>query len=328
MEPQEDAKIPKTERLLNLVAYLLRTRVPVHFETIREQVVGYTDRAPAKVLIRRFERDKHELRGLGVPIEYDPEHGYSIPKDRYFLAPFELSAEDALLIRALARLAEGGPLPAEEVRAAVRKLALDREAPSEAAPEAAGELIVMSAGQDASFPERFLQLAEAVGGRRAVTFSYRGEGRRRVEPYGLGFAAGAWRVVGRCEDSVALRVYRVDRIAGKIAVDEEGRFEVPAGFDIEPFLNRQSWEDGPGEASTVEVELEPPHARQAAQNLGDSARFEELPDGGGRLTLAVRDHDALLPWLLEQLPHVRRVEPAALRAQLRDVLDRVEAAYE
>lgn len=331
MESRDEPKIPKTERLLNLVAFLLRSRRPETFEEIRLQVNGYTDAVPMKVLERRFERDKQELRGLGVPIEYQAEAGgYTIPKQRYFLAPFELSAEDALLIRALVQMAEGGPLPAEEVQAAARKLAFDSEPTGEDSKQAGDEVIMLLPGHtgDEAFQAHFLELAEAVGARRRLRLSYAGRPERiDVEPWGLGFAAGAWSLVGHCPPSDEPQVFRIDRIERLSGESEGGQFDVPEDFDIGPFLNRQSWELGDAPAQQVCIELQAPYAWHARETLGSSARFEELSDGGGRLHLAVRDFDAFLPWLLERLAHVRRIEPAALRRRVGDELTRLETLY-
>ncbi len=331
MESRDEPKIPKTERLLNLVAFLLRSRRSETFEEIRLQVNGYTDAVPLKVLERRFERDKQELRRLGVPIEYQPDAGgYTIPKQRYFLAPFELSAEDALLLRALVQMAEGGPLPAEEVQAAARKLAFDSQPSTDVAAQSGDEVIMLLPGHggDEAFQAHFLELAEAVGARRRLKLRYAGQKSvQELEPWGLGFASGAWSLVGCCPPAEELQVFRIDRIDSLTGENDTGQFEVPEDFDIGPYLNRQSWELGDAAQQEVCIELQAPYAWHARETLGNSARFEELPDGGGRLRLAVRDLDAFMPWLLERLAHVRRIEPASLRRRVADALVRIEALY-
>ena len=81
----EVMRISKPERLLNLVAFLLSSRQPVPFSRIRGRVAGYDDPASPEALEKRFDRDKAELRALGVPIVYETsdEHGdegYRIPR--------------------------------------------------------------------------------------------------------------------------------------------------------------------------------------------------------------------------------------------------------
>ncbi len=65
-------KIPKYERLMNLVSCLLKSRVPVPWSRIRGTVVGYDDDAAPETIRRRFERDKDELRAMGIPVRFAP----------------------------------------------------------------------------------------------------------------------------------------------------------------------------------------------------------------------------------------------------------------
>ncbi|MGD8700651.1 MAG: hypothetical protein PVJ43_15250, partial [Gemmatimonadales bacterium] len=68
-------KISKAQRWLDLVVFLLRHRLPVTVEQIMENVPGYAgdwateDETKRANMRRKFERDKDELRALGIPIE-------------------------------------------------------------------------------------------------------------------------------------------------------------------------------------------------------------------------------------------------------------------
>ena len=89
-EEGKDPKVAKLERQLNLVSYLLSARAPVPFSDMRAQVVGYDDEASPDAIEKRFDRDKADLRAIGVVIEYkadDPtgQAGYVIDKQGYFL---------------------------------------------------------------------------------------------------------------------------------------------------------------------------------------------------------------------------------------------------
>ena len=60
----------RAERLVNLVLCLLSTRQYLTAERIRATVPGYEpDRPSDEAFFRMFERDKAELRDLGVPLE-------------------------------------------------------------------------------------------------------------------------------------------------------------------------------------------------------------------------------------------------------------------
>ena len=92
----------KLERLLNLTAALLDTPRPLTAAELRDRVPGYPD---ADASFRRaFERDKDDLREMGVPVELSdvdsptgPVAAYRIHKDQYYLRdpglePDELAA--------------------------------------------------------------------------------------------------------------------------------------------------------------------------------------------------------------------------------------------
>jgi proteasome accessory factor B len=92
----------KLERLLNLTAALLETQRPLPAAEIAKRVYGYPEEKSA--FRRAFERDKEDLREMGIPIALSeitgsdpPETGYRIPKDEYYLRdpglePDELAA--------------------------------------------------------------------------------------------------------------------------------------------------------------------------------------------------------------------------------------------
>ena len=60
----------KLERLLNLTAALLHAEMPLTAEELRARVGGYPD---TKATFRRaFERDKDDLRSMGMPLRVEP----------------------------------------------------------------------------------------------------------------------------------------------------------------------------------------------------------------------------------------------------------------
>ena len=90
----------KTERLLNLVICLLHTRRYLSVHEIRAAVPGYESDSE-DAFRRMFERDKQELRELGIPLEtgtdhpaHDDELGYRIARRDYELPPLSLEPDD------------------------------------------------------------------------------------------------------------------------------------------------------------------------------------------------------------------------------------------
>src|SRR6201990_3746423 len=85
----------KGERLVNLVIALLSTRGYITAEKIRSSVAGYSESPSLEAFSRMFERDKNELRDLGIPLEtgrvssLDPTEGYRINREAYSLPAVE-----------------------------------------------------------------------------------------------------------------------------------------------------------------------------------------------------------------------------------------------
>src|ERR1700754_4532998 len=93
----EDRAARRAERLVNLVICLLSTRQFLTAERIRDAVPGYEasdgSKATDEAFKRMFERDKAELRDVGIPLEtgrnshFDTEDGYRIMQREYELPP-------------------------------------------------------------------------------------------------------------------------------------------------------------------------------------------------------------------------------------------------
>ena len=118
----------KLDRLLNLTAALLETRVPMTAEEIRARVPGYSTDSD-EAFHRAFERDKDDLRELGIPVETvtvghheQPRSAYTIERDRYELPDpgFELDELAAIQLAATAVQLEG--LDRDDVDEGLRKL--------------------------------------------------------------------------------------------------------------------------------------------------------------------------------------------------------------
>ena len=88
----------KTERLINLTLALLATKRYLTKSEIFRAVAGYS--GSPETMERMFERDKDELRGLGIEIEvkgidplFEDEQGYLIRSETFQLSENEFSKE-------------------------------------------------------------------------------------------------------------------------------------------------------------------------------------------------------------------------------------------
>ncbi len=224
----------KTERLLSLVLCLLSARRYLTAAQIREAVPGYPESFEA--FKRMFERDKDELRELGIPLETgtnsasDEEAGYQISRQAYELPEIRLEPDEAAVLGLAARVWRRAELAgaAEGALLKLRAAGIDAEDLTQPGIEPR-----VHTGEAAFGP-----LWEAVRDRRPVTFGYRGAGRssaqpRRLEPWGVVNRRGRWYVMGFDTDRQAQRVFRLSRIDGVVGfTGPPGTVTVPPGTDV------------------------------------------------------------------------------------------------
>ena len=161
----------RAERLVNLVLCLLSTRQYLSAERIRATVPGYADVASDEAFFRMFERDKAELRELGVPLETgrssmaEPVDGYRIARRDYELPDIDLAPDEATAVALAARLWDS-PALAGAARTALQKL---RAAGIAVDPDAASAVQPRLRATEPAFAP--LLAASRAG--RVVTFTHR-----------------------------------------------------------------------------------------------------------------------------------------------------------
>lgn len=229
----------RTERLLNLTIALLATRRYLRRDEIRAMVPGYAESDEA--FERAFERDKEDLREMGVPIEtgtssplFDDEVGYRIRREAYAMPEVRLTREEMAVLALAAQAWSEAALAAPAARA-IRKLAADN--PDQA--EALGVLVPRIDTRDPAF----VPLWEAVRDGRPVSFPYRSGHAdqptvRTVQPWGVLAWHGHWYVVGHDRARAATRVFRLSRITGPIRPGgPAGSVVRPEGVDLRAVLD-------------------------------------------------------------------------------------------
>ena len=280
--------------------------------------------------MRMFERDKDELRALGVAIESVPDETGSIAgyrlKSRSFYLPYIQVAdgqviphapnrptglgyqslpvlafepdEIAMIARAATRVQQMcHPVLAADAATAMRKLAFD-------VPVGSGDVHeIMLSPYPAQDPSVLEALDTAVRHRKRVDFNYRSmerdvHSRRTVEPYGLLFLSGQWYLVANDESADALRHFRVSRISDPVVNVQKSQtadFELPDTFDLwSHTVSRQSWELGDGDAINVTVRFDPSNVY--AESGAELGVAEGDVDGCRRFV--VRRPEAFARWLL------------------------------
>lgn len=319
------AGIPAEERLTNLVVALMATEIGLTKQQILDNVSGYRQRADAgarsDALEKMFERDKDELRKLGIPVETigeasDPndlrEARYRIPQAEYDL-PTDIDFSPAEL--AVLQLA-GSVWSAESVSGdaqagfrKIRALGIDGDEP-----------IIGFAPRITARDAAFAPLQEAIEKSRVVTFEYLKPGEdaartRRIRPLALVDYEARWHVFGIDVEAGGDRTFLLSRIVGAVKI---------TNVSFDPALR-----EGAGDRAVAGLE------EVAARN---SALLEVTPGTEASLRLGRRATPAVqgitVPFvdvhifadeLASYGPEVRVVEPAALRdaviARLRAVVE-------
>lgn len=201
----------KPERLLNLVICLLVTRRFLTRDQIRESVEGYAE-LTAVAFRRAFERDKDELRRLGVPLEVGSAEdwggvvdGYRIRRGDFELPVIELTGVESTLVGLATRVWQEATLDAATGRAIAK----------------------LTAGGVGISPERLVAVAPSLPTREAgfavfwqgwltrspIRFVYHGR-RRDFEPWQLVLRQASWYALGR-DRTAGVRAFKLSRVEGQ-----------------------------------------------------------------------------------------------------------------
>jgi proteasome accessory factor B len=314
-----------------------------------------------------FERDKDELKALGIPIEtvdlsinYGTEavKAYRLSNRDFYLpylklispeatgsapglqpprtAQMQLSAPQVGIVHdALSRVSwiPSSPLK-READSALRKLTFDL---SDSLRQPVASVLYVDRPEAGEIRSRVRTLSDALLARKRVRFTYHGIHRgedteREVAPYGLLFQRGHWYLVGHDSTREAVRVFRIGRMEEPRANTKAPKnpdYEIPGDFSLDEYRDRDAWELGSEEDRTLEARVlfEFPTSLWADRN-GYGALEEEMPDGSQVRSFQVRQVSPFLRWILSLEGRARIAAPEALAAGLRSLAREVLAVYE
>jgi proteasome accessory factor B len=232
----------KTERLINLTLALLSAKRYLKKNQILENVSGYEGTQEAKE--RMFERDKDDLRSLGIEIEvgdldifFEDEPGYRIPQKSYELTVPNLTPRELAIISIAANLWNDSAF-APNAQSGIRKL----------------QSLGVPASLDLDFklkyrfenPSILLDgLTKAISNRCSISYSYDSQSlkERRVNPYRILFWNDFWYLIGFDLDRNEIRLFKLSRIVSEItAAKKKKTFEIPQDFDPKQYLPKSNRE--------------------------------------------------------------------------------------
>ncbi len=344
----------KTARWLDLLAYLLQHRFAVTREQVFAQVRGYD--GGGESARRKFERDKDELKKLGVEIESvaianhagnEPATGYRLAVAGIYLPYFELSEGPprGAPYRWVARmtLTAGHLLVLDR---ATRLLAQQGDHPLASAAKAARRKLEFDLPLGADDVERVLGLPIPEEGRRAlviwqgaladrVTLRFRYYSMERdqdeeltVEPYGLFFQWSRWYGVGRVRGREGINVCRIDRIRAAGRLEPVEPVHLPDGFDVRAWAGRAPWELGEGPEVPVRVRFEFPESNSVRSRRLGRPVGEPADSGALLFEFSVRDRAAFLRWVLTFGDRARVIAPESVATALGALRRDVAALYD
>ncbi|MGH3713807.1 MAG: helix-turn-helix transcriptional regulator [Micromonosporaceae bacterium] len=315
----------RTERLVNLVICLLSTRRFLTAAQIAQTVPGYehdpSDVRDHEAFQRKFERDKAELRELGVPLEtgsasvFDTEPGYRIARPDYALPDVLLEPDEAAAVGIAGRLWQHAGLASAASSGLLKLRAAGVEVDHQA---------TLGIEPVVTVEPTFSPLTGAAADRQAVSFDYRAPEAdesmtRRLQPWGVVCWRGKWYVVGHDLDRDAARCFRLSRIQGAVRrIGRRGAYQLPEGVNLIDYV--ASW-SGPREhAGRATVRLRPGRAAGVR-------RWAERTDDPDVVVLRYSDAESLAGYLLGYGADVVVLDPPEVRKAVIVLLEETAERY-
>lgn len=216
-------KISQAERMLNLLALLVDRNRPLTLRAVRQEL-GKQYPNSDEAARAAFERDKAALREMGIPIETKTLGGdsagevtYWVNRSNYELSDLKLSDDERVALQL-----------------AVATVRLGAQHGEEALWKLGGEKVLRPTAVSVNIgfvDQNMSSITTAVMQRRTLNFDYKGE-KRQVDPYGMLSRSGFWYLIGFDHLRKDQRVFRVDRIEGKVTAGQMRSFKTPVGFDV------------------------------------------------------------------------------------------------
>ena len=302
----------RTERLLNLVIALLSTRSWLTKEQVRTAVPQYAECATAEAFDRMFERDKEELRELGVPLVtggesawFEDEQGYRIDREAYALPAVSFTPAELAVLGLASRVWAQASLGGPAARALVKLRALGVE-PDE-------DSLVGVEPRVRTREPAFEPLYAAARDRAPVRFRYRTAGTgpaavRHLQPWQVTSWHGRWYVVGHDTDRDASRVFRLSRVEGTVTrTGPAGSYEVPADVDGRSLVSRV---DADAPERTARLRLRPGAANSLRLRGGALGSTDVSAE---EVAVPFRDAEELAQQVAAAGPDALVLEPDDLR---------------
>ena len=321
--------VPVEERLFSLVLALLATEQGLTKNEVLSSVQGYRQRYRAggdnANLERQFERDKDDIRDLGVPLETVEAPGqegnnqllrYRIPRGAYELpADLSFTPEETTLLNLAAMVWREGSLSGESRRALIKLRSLGVES---------DDPVIGYAPRLRTREAAFAPLGVALERHVLVSFGYLKPGERTarirtVAPLALVQHQGRWHLYADEPGQTIRKTFLLRRIVSKVETTGT-TFELPTG-DLSGVALRELEDIWNGNTAVVEVV---PGSDAATRLHKRRGTVETAP---ATLELHFSDANILADELAGFGPEVFVVSPESLRDAVRSRLELTEADH-
>lgn len=305
----------KTERLINLTLALLATKRYLKKSEILANVQGYEGTQEAKE--RMFERDKDDLRSLGIEIEvgdldifFEDEPGYRIPQKSYELNVPNLTSRELALL-SIASSFWNDSILAPSAQSGIRKL----------------RSLGIPATLDFEFrmkyrfdnPSQLLEeIAKAILQKSEISFAYDSSSlkTRHLQPYRIVFWNGFWYLIGMDLDRKAIRLFKISRFLGGVEMSKKkNQFEIPQDFDVSEYLPKNDISI----IHSAKVEIK----KDSAILLRERGKLISQGEDFDTYEINFEHERIFLREIIWHGANVRIIEPANLVEQLLDLVDGV-----
>lgn len=296
---------------MNLTICLLMARRFLDKAHIRENVEGYAGMTDGN-FERTFERDKDELRALGVPVEtgsnsplFPDDVGYRIRRQNFELPPVQFTAAETTVLGLAGRVWEQATLADHTVSALAKLRAAGIEVDSS---RMAGIAPTMGA-REPSF-DLFWQ---ATTSSRRIGFDYRGQP-RTLEPWIMTYRHGAWYVLGLDVERNSQRMFKISRVEGTPSlIGKRGAFVVPTDLDLAALV-RSLEPAAPDREAVLAIRGERAPELRRRGSAGESP--DGLPLGFAAYRVPYTPHSDFVGEVAAQGPDVLVLSPPELRHQV------------
>ena len=293
----------KTERLINLTLALLSSKRYLTKSEIFKNVAGYS--GSAETMERMFERDKDDLRNLGVRIEvraldplFEDDQGYLIDSKTFQINPNDFSKEEILLLTMAANLWHGSALQHDSKAALLKIQSLDGLV--------ATNTVTSPVVEDNEDSKKLLMIFDAVESFVTLEFEYKGTV-RQVKPYGIYTRRGFWYLAAQENDVV--KSFKVIRIGEQIKVTSKSQgFTKPAEFKLSTFIEGLSAPT----TSKAEVRIR----KNQALALRKRYKVEEIDSDWDQVFIDYIFEEDLIESLLWYGSNVVVISPKTIRDQI------------